>query len=229
MMFEQVLDETVVVHSISSLQGSNRYYKPFKLPSFSNGYILRVTVSQVNQKSSPLLSNILSLLSSNPYVTGAILVSKLIQPSNTGDNIDVFIIYGADNTQNFMNKNAFQFIYQNLNTVSMNTYIEALPNKEGYLCLRNMNPLKGLTVHVEMVAEIGWDKNIKQKLYNELKEKMESENKYSTDEIKLFCECFVKTITSKDIKEVKNMLDDERKDWIKEIANTCKTKAGIPK
>jgi len=229
-IFESVFNQTVVVHSISNLEG-NRYVLPFKLPNFTNGYIIRITVSQINrepQNNISLINNILSLTSNaKGVIDGAILVGQLIHPP-TSENIDFFILDGANNAQNFQNKVACEDIYQSLSTVSMNTYIDKIPSN-GYLCLRNMNTLQGVTVHVEMVAEIGWGRNFKQKIYNEIKEKMESVNKYSSDEITTFCDCFVKTMSSKDIAEAKNMLDDEIKNWEKEIINNCKTKSGITK
>ena len=230
-IFEPVLDETIVVHSISSLEGSNRYVIPFKLPSFTNGYIIRITVSQINrepQNNTSLINNILSLTTNaKGVINGAMLISELIHPP-TSESIDLFILDGSTNAQNFQNKVACEDIYQNLSTVSMNTYIDKI-TKNGYLCLRNMNTLQGVTVHIELVSEIGWGKNLKQTVYNEIKLKMESENKYSSDEISSFCGCFVETIANKDINETRNMLDDERSNWIKGIAEGCKTKAGISK
>ena len=93
----------------------------------------------------------------------------------------MFILDGQDNVQNFQkrNDNAWQSIYESQNTVSMNTRVDVLPKNGGYLCLRNMNLRQGLTVHIEMVAEVSWSRKFKQKLYDEIKEKMGSENKYS--------------------------------------------------
>lgn len=229
MIFEQVLDQTVVVHSILNLGNTNLYEIPFKLPPITNSYFLRVTVYQVNknlQKTPSLLSNILSLYTG---VGEAVLAGKLLQPPSTSDNIDVFILR-ANDLYNFKNNKPCQSIYQSLSTVSMNKYIGPLPEKArkgGYLCLRNKSLKKGVTVHIEMVAEVGWDKNLKQELYNQIKEGMEKENKYSPDKIKSFCDCFVKTFTSKEIKKFTSMLDSERDVWMKQIADGCKTKAGI--
>ncbi len=223
--------DIVVVNSTANAinpfqRGADRIVIPFILPDYTNGYFLRVTVVQkeksITQKSSDLVSELISITKQgSSLASGAVLLSKLSTPP-AAENIDVFIIDGDENMKNFINKkdDLWKPLYSMKNTVSCNSYFDTIPAK-GYICLRNMHWDQGVQVKVELVSEIGWGKSSKQKIYNNLKERLSEAEGITEEQIKLFCSCFIKQLTSKPISEVKEMLDFEVESLLASIVNEC--------
>jgi len=138
------------------------------------------------------------------------------------------VIDGAGYAQAFDNKESDNTwwnhcTYNRTNNVSMNLYVDKVP-ASGYLCLRNMNLSEPLKVKIEILAEVGWGRESKQKMYNEIKNRIAVNGSFSEEELKTFCGCFVKSVTSKPIQEVREMLDYEIEDWMKSVISECADK-----
>jgi hypothetical protein len=235
MIYEKVpiQQEVVVVNSTANANnpfqnGDDRIYIPFTLPTFTNGYFLRITVVQKEKiipvEKTDLFSEIISFAKDKTAIgTGKALLAKLSIPP-AADNIDVFIIDGRENVLNFDRKNdgKWQTIYSMKNTVSTNAYFDIIPN-EGYICLRNMHWDQGMQVKVEIVAERGWGKSSKQYIYDHLKEKLSSVEGITEEQINSFIGCVIKKITSKSIIEISEMIEYELLEFEKNVMVECES------
>ncbi len=229
MLYEAIplQQDVVVVNAANPSQaGADRIAIPFKIPYFTNGYFLRITVVQ-KERNLPIgntsLESELSIAAKEgtSLLSGTALLTKLSNPVRT-DSVEVFVLDGEENRINFETQNDSEWSGNSMkNTFSSNVYFDKIP-QQGYICLRNRHWDQEVNVKIELVAEIGWGKNSNEALYRNSADILSIKEELTEAQLKSVKSCFVKHVTSKPITEIKKMKDYELYDLFKRIDTECR-------
>jgi hypothetical protein len=149
-----VLDETLVVNSSTSITGYTRNKATAEMPNKVTGFIYRISVFPKGEASAGnSLLDLLQEVGAPNIKIGASLVQFAIK-NNDGESVDAFIFGSSNDMQNFFNKNDGYW-----------SYCKSMPNRSSscfstrecmgrkvYFGFRNNNISQGLEVRLEVVA-----------------------------------------------------------------------------
>jgi hypothetical protein len=154
--YQSVIDETIVVNSITAITGYTRNITEIALPEHTVSYIYRITITLKGSpdKSTPLLSFINN--SSDIGLAGVSRLSQYAIKNNDNSAVDAFIFNNVYDANDFYSKNDGNWAACKSMANRTNCCFESTEciNSRVFFGFRNNNVAQGLNVRLEVIAKV---------------------------------------------------------------------------
>lgn len=183
--YQNVIDETIVVNSMTAMSGYTRNITEIALPEHTISYIYRITITPkgTSDESTPLLS----FLNDSPEIglSGISRISQFAIKNNDNSAVDAFIFNNVYDANDFFSKKDGTWTTCKGMANRTNCCFESSEciNNRIFFGFRNNNVAQGLSVRLEVVAKI--DELAEQKCSYTISNSTNTELKYyvSTDNV----------------------------------------------
>lgn len=154
--YQSIIDETIVVNSMTAMSGYTRNITEISIPEHTTGYIYRITITHkgTSDESTPLLSFLNN--SSNVGVAGVSRISQYAIKNNDNNAVDAFIFNNVYDANDFYSKKDGTWTACKAMANRTNCCFESSEciNNRIFFGFRNNNVAQGLNVRLEVVAKI---------------------------------------------------------------------------